>query len=164
MAVGDLETLLDEADAAFIEGGVSINACSRDRENAPAVCRAVGCRVSHDRTSVVLLIPKSRAPEFLDAVRFSGQVAVVFTQPSTHRTIQIKGTNAEVLPARKSDASLSDRYADATVAEICRLGYAENLIRALMSCPPEDIVNVAFTPSEAFLQTPGPRAGEPLKH
>jgi hypothetical protein len=37
------------------------------------------------------------------------------------------------------------------------------MIRAVMSADIADLVALRFTPSFAFLQTPGPRAGEPLQ-
>jgi hypothetical protein len=155
--------LLDAGTAAFIEGGVSINISSRDANKTPSMARAVGCRVSPDRKSVTILIPKSRAPELLDSISFCHQIAVVFSEPSTHRTIQLKGTDATIVPIERSDARLNERFADAFVAEVCPLGYEEEVIRALVSCDVEDLSAVKFTPSLAFQQTPGPRAGEPLK-
>jgi hypothetical protein len=89
--------LLDAGTARFIEGGVSINASSRDANKTPSMARAVGCRISADRRSVTVLLAKSRAPELLDSITFCHQIAVVFSEPSTHRTIQLKGTDAAVI-------------------------------------------------------------------
>src|SRR5262245_58387094 len=156
--------LLDAGTAAFIEGGVSITASSRDANKTPSMARAVGCRVSTDRESVTVLVPKSRAPELLDSIAFCHQIAVVFSEPTTHRTIQLKGTDAAIVPIEKSDAKLNERFADAFVAEVCPLGYEEDVVRSLVSCGVEDLTAIKFTPSLAFQQTPGPRAGEPLKN
>jgi hypothetical protein len=155
--------LLDAATAAFIEGGVSINVSSRDANKTPSMARAVGCRVSTDRKSLTVLVPRSRAAELLDSIAFCHQIAVVFSEPSTHRTIQLKGTDASIVPVETSDARLNERFADAFVAEVCPLGFEEELVRSLVSCAVEDLTAVKFSPSLAFHQTPGPRAGEPLK-
>jgi hypothetical protein len=64
---------------------------------------------------------------------------------------------------RNGTIQLAEKYCDAFVAELCPLGYDEPLIRALLWFDPNDLRAVTFTPREAFLQTPGPRAGEPLK-
>ena len=156
--------LLDKANATFIQGGVSIVAASRTRKNVPVTARAVGCRVSPDRRTVTLLLPKMSAHDLLDGIRVSKKVAAVFCLPSTHETIQLKGTHAVIGPASKADVNLARRYDDAFVAVICPLGYAEDLIRALVWFDPADLITVTFRLSAAFLQTPGPRAGEPLKH
>jgi hypothetical protein len=156
-------TLLDETNAALIAGGVSINASSRTAENIPVMGRAVGCRVSADRRTVTLFFSTTSASELLDGIRSTGQIAVVFSQPSTVQTIQLKGSDVAVVPALKRDVKLVEQYCDVFVAEVCPLGYNEALVRSLMWIDPADIIAVAFTPSEAFVQTPGPRAGEPLK-
>src|SRR5262245_46495885 len=126
--------LLDAANAAFMEGGVAINVSSRDANKTPTLARAVGCRVSADRRSVTILIPESRAEGLLDSVRFSRHIAVVFSQPSTHRTIQLKGTDAVITKVQKSDSKLNERYVDAWVAEVHPLGYSEELLRVLSFC------------------------------
>jgi hypothetical protein len=156
--------LLDEANAAFIEGGVSIVASSSTRENVPVMARAVACRVSLDRRSVTLLFTTQSAQGLLNTgIRSGKQIAVVFSQASTHHTIQLKGKDAVETPPQKRDIKLSERYCDNFVTEICPLGYAEPLVRALLWFDPNELTAVTFTPTDAFLQTPGPRAGEPLK-
>jgi hypothetical protein len=126
------------------------------------MARCLGCRVSTDRKLVTLLVPKSRSRELLEALTLTHQIAVVFSEPSTHRTIQLKGTDAVAAQVQKKDASLSKSYADAFVAEVCPLGYSEGPIRALVTCDDADLQAITFHPCNAFLQTPGPRAGEPL--
>ena len=155
-------TLLDETTAAFLAGGGSINASSRTLETVPVMARAGGCRVSADRRTVTLLFGTACAQEFLDGIRASRQIAVVFSQPSSHRTIQLKGTDAAVVAPQKQDVKVLEQHREAFVAEVCPLGYSEPLVRALMWFDPEDISAVTFTPREAFIQTPGPRAGEPM--
>jgi hypothetical protein len=159
----DAPPLLNEADAAFIEGGVSIVASSSTRENIPVMARAVACRVSPDLRSISILFTKQSARSLLDGIQSGKQIAVVFSRPSTHRTIQLKGKDAVAGPAQKRDIKLAERHRDHFVADVCPLGYAEPLVRALLWFDPDDLSAVTFTPTEAFLQTPGPRAGEPLK-
>ena len=152
--------LLDPATADFVQGGVSILAATSDERHRPVVTRILGCRVASDRSLVTVLAPASDA--FVDAVRRTKRIAVVFSEPSTHRTIQLKGADARTTPLRKTDGALAKRYADGFVAEVCPLGYEEEVMRALVSCDPPGLVPVTFSPTAAFLQTPGPRAGDPL--
>jgi hypothetical protein len=155
-------SLLDEANAAFIQGGVSINASSRTVENIPVMARAVGCRVSRDRRTITLIFHSPSAAGLLDGIHASKQIAAVFSLPSTHQTIQLKGKDAVSVSVQKEDVKLAERYCDVFVADVCPLGYPESLVRALVWFDPNDLTAVTFTPSEAFQQTPGPRAGEPL--
>jgi hypothetical protein len=152
--------LIDETTATFVQGGVSILAASCDEKNRPVIVRCLGCRVSSNRRVLTVLVPAT--DPFVEAVRLTRRIAVVFTQPSTHRTIQLKGTDARTLRFRKADGDLARSYADAFVADVCPLGYTEEAMRALLSCDPPDLALVTFSPTAGFLQTPGPRAGAPL--
>jgi hypothetical protein len=89
-------------------------------------------------------------------------VAVVFSQPSTHQTIQIKGDDATVGALADGDVARVAAYADALVRDLQTLGYTEEFGRALVGFDPADLVTVSFTPNAAFRQTPGPNAGAPL--
>src|SRR5262249_18363406 len=95
--------LLDEATATFIASGIYINASSTAGDSVPVIGRAAGCRVSSDRRTITLLFTAACATELLDGIRKTGQIAVVFCQPGSHQTIQLKGTDAAVVPAGKAD-------------------------------------------------------------
>ena len=156
------EPLLNESNAAFIQGGVSITASSCNPDRTPAVARAVGCRVSPDRLSVTLLFSSPRADELFAAIRSGGKIAAVFSEPPTHRTLQLKGTDAKITSIQDGDSKINERYVQAFVAYVCPFGYSEELVQTLVACKHEDLAAVTFTVWQAFLQTPGPRAGEPL--
>lgn len=155
--------MIDEELAAFMTRGVSIIAASRGPDNAPTIARATGCRLSPDRARVTLLLARSQAGALLAATEATGAISVVFSQPSTHRTIQLKGADARVAPAAAGDEALAARYADAFAAEVCPLGYSEQLMRAMVWAPEGDLATLTFSPSAAFDQTPGPRAGSVLR-
>lgn len=158
----DAPAILDAANAAFIGSGVSINAASSRPGALPSLARGVGCRVSADRRSVTVLFASTPAAALLDDIRRSGAIAVVFSQPSTHRTLQLKGSNARIVPQEAGDGALTPRYTDAFIADLTPLGFSAQIVRTLLACDPDDIVAVQFSPSSAFQQTPGPSAGEPL--
>jgi len=111
---------------------------------------------------VTVLVSRSQAAPVLDAIEQTRTVAVVFSEPRSHKTIQIKSTDAVRGRTYATDRELLKRYTEAFVTDVCPLGYAEPGIRALLSCDPADIAAIRFTPQSAFLQTPGPHAGEPL--
>jgi hypothetical protein len=154
--------VLNEKWAAFIQGGVSICVASRDSQNIPTLMRGYGCRVSGNRQRVMVLVAATQAEHLIKAVQSTGFIAAVFTQPSTHVSVQLKGTDAAVTRARPADGQLSKTNAEAFVADVVRVGYPEDLIRALLSSDAADLMAISFSPVAAFLQTPGPRAGESL--
>ena len=154
--------ILDEKNAEFITRGLSIVASSTTSDGSPAISRVAGCRVSADRRKVTLLVSRAQSLALIAAIASSRRIAVVFTEPLTHRTIQLKSRNATVAEPKKGDARILQKYSDAFVAQVCRLGYDESLIRALIWADPEELATLTFTPDEAFEQTPGPGAGNRL--
>ena len=155
--------LLDEEHAAFIQGGVSINAASSGPGNLPAVSRALGCRVSADRRRVTVFLAVSRSATLLEAISASRRIAVAFSLPSTHRTIQLKGTDAALAAIETGDHELAERYTRAFASDLAAAGYSEVVARTLLAHQRSDLAAVEFSPTAAFTQTPGPGAGAPLK-
>lgn len=155
--------LLDASHIAFMQGGVSISIGGCSADGIPSVCKGLGCRVHPDLRQVTLFVPASHAPELLVDLAHSGAIAAVFSQPSTNRTLQLKGSDARMAATEAGDLAIVEDYRDAFVRELQPLGYEAHLIRTLLACPAEDIVRIDFTPAAAFTQTPGPHAGQPLR-
>ena len=157
-------SLLDEAAAAFLHlPGIAITAASRDERNIPRIARCLGCRVGADRGKVTVFFAASQYPAFSDALAASKAIAAVFSLPSTHRALQLKGFDATVESLAAGDVELFIRHVDAFVEELGSLGYSREVIRASHACEAAEVRAVSFTPTAAFDQTPGPDAGAPLQ-
>jgi hypothetical protein len=154
---------LDAAHAEFIQGGVSVIVASRDAARVPDAVRGCGCRVSRDRRRVTVLLDRVRAGALLDDLGANGMIAVVFSQPSTHRTIQLKGTDAVLVATRPADRALAAAHREDWIGELMRIGYSREFAEAFWGPLPAALAAVAFTPTAAFQQTPGPAAGQPLE-
>ena len=154
--------LVDAELAAFLQAGQSLHVASRGDSLEPSLDRALACRVSADRRRVTVLILASHGARMIADFGSNGAVAFVASQPSTHRTVQLKGVDATVGPAESGDAALLASQADGFARDLVSLGYAESLPRVLVEGDLGDVVAVSFTPVEAFVQTPGPGAGAPL--
>jgi hypothetical protein len=155
--------LIGPDQAAFICGGVGMSAATCRAGALPNMARCTGARISADRHTVTLLLAATPAAALLDDVRRTGAIAAVFSEPSTHKTVQLKGGDARIVPIESGDAALTQRYVDAFMAQLAPFGYPERVIRAFLACTPDDLTAVQFTVSAAFSQTPGPAAGEPLR-
>ncbi len=153
--------VIDEEHAAFMQGGVSISVASCDRDKMPCLVRALGCRLSPDRRQLRILVATSQASRVLACIRETGAVAAVFSHPATLRTVQVKGMDATESATSPADVEAARRYCEAFIRETVPLGFDEAMMQALLSS--SELTAIAFTPSAAFLQTPGPKAGEPLK-
>ena len=155
--------VLDEDHAAFIQSGVSVIVATRNAELVPDAVRGCGCRVSRDRRSVTVLVESLRTGSVIADIEANGMIAVVFSQPSTNRTIQLKGTDARVARVSPRDRDLVERHLAAWVDELTAIGYRPEFARAVHGGAPEAMVALVFTPTAAFQQTPGPGAGDRLR-
>lgn len=141
---------------------MGIVVASRDAMLRPSVGRAVGCRVDPDRRRIKILLAASQNVALLADVRAQRVVAVVFSEPSSHRTVQLKGSDAAECAVATDDRDAIAAYASAFDAELARIGFGGGYARTLLAHDPDDLVALRFTADQGFLQTPGPRAGEPL--
>jgi hypothetical protein len=155
--------VIDAGHATFMQGGVSVVVASRSPSLVPDVVRGCGCRLSRDRRRVTVLVEPARSGEVLEDIRLTGTIAVVFSQPSTHRTIQLKGTDAELVAVTAADRRIAERHLGAWVQELVSAGYPADFAAAVRGRAESGLIAIAFTPTSAFEQTPGPAAGGLLK-
>jgi|KBSMisStandDraft_5_1062788.scaffolds.fasta_scaffold01017_15 hypothetical protein len=155
--------VLDEEQASFICSGISMSAASCRSGGVPSLARAVGCRTSADRRAVTVLFAETASAALLEDVRRTGTIAVVFSRPADHRTLQLKGKDALIVPVEAGDAELSSRQIEIFVEGLSALGYQASIVRSVLASSPEDLLAVRFTVEAAFSQTPGPAAGEALQ-
>lgn len=144
-----------------MESGVSIIAASHDTRNRPVLGHATGCRVDPDGR-VILFLSRAKYPFLVDAIRRSGVVAASFNEPSTNRSIQVKGGGAELGAIVPGDAERIATYLDLFAADLERIHVRGGLARAMLGFSPGDLSAVTFTPAGAFTQTPGAQAGNPI--
>jgi len=154
--------LLSAAHIALVEQGVSAIVASRDAALRPSVMRAVGARISPDGQHVTVYLRPSQSHQLLADIAATGHVAVVFSDPPSHRTLQVKATAATLRPAGPQDDAGLRRYLAAMQRAVGQVGYGPDYVAAMLAAPPHDVVAVEFKPESAFDQTPGPHAGAPL--
>ena len=154
--------ILDPDNAAFLQSGLSISVASRDASHTASVAKAVACRVSGDRRRITVFVPAAPAAQVVASIRTSGAIAVCFSEPRTHRTLQLKGTDAREVPVAAADEPLIVAQAEGVVGQLAELGYPAALGRAIFPPTAQGVVALTFTPTAGFAQTPGPQAGRPL--
>ncbi len=154
--------LLDEARAEFLTHHVSILVGSCSADCIPSVVRAYGCRVTPDRRSITVFLSVAQSTAVLGDLRAGGAIAVVFSRPTTHGTLQLKGARARIAPLADGDREVMREYGRSFGEEIGVIGFHDPFTSAITVGTEEDAVAVSFTPIAAFEQTPGPSAGQPL--
>jgi hypothetical protein len=155
---------LDENNAAFIAGPTaSIAVASRDAHNVPSLFKAAACRVSTDRKRVTLYVDQQLAAAVVRDLRAGSPIAAVFSEPATHRTIQLKGERADIGPVTPVDREYAREHFEHIVAHIVALDYPQGGVECYFHFAPEHLVAISFAPTAAFEQTPGPGAGARLQ-
>lgn len=146
---------------ALLARGVGVSVASRDVSHLPDLVRAVGHRVEPSG-EIVVFLSRIDGAGVLANLRANGAVAVVFSQPSTHRTLQLKATRVVIDAVGGADFDTVARCREAMIAELVGLGYAREVGQRLLACEPDELVALRFVPESAFDQTPGPKAGAPV--
>jgi hypothetical protein len=154
--------LLDETHAGFIQRRVSILVGSCSADGAPSLARAYGCRVSPDRRSVTVFLAVLQSEALLRDLRAGGTVAAVFSRPSTHETLQLKGSVQRLAPVEPEDRPVMRAYGGSFAEEVAPLGFHAGFQTAIMAPVEHEAFALTFVPAAAFVQTPGPHAGRPL--
>jgi len=144
---------------ALMRRGVSVIVGSRDRGHRPSLMRALGSQVAVDGSAVTVFLSQRQAAPLLADLQAGGPIAVVFSEPSTHRTIQLKASATEARRATPQDEPALQAYLLSMERELALVGIAAPMTRAMLSYALDDLVAVGFQPEQAFDQTPGPRAG-----
>lgn len=147
--------------AELIGRRVSIIVGSRDAALRPHLMRALACSLSADRRQVTVLINPHSAEQVLADLRANGHIAVVFSEPTTHRTLQLKGNDAQVLECGAGGEALAERHLQRFIAELADIGLPAEVARTLLRRE-GGLVALRFTAREAYDQTPGPQAGSAL--
>ena len=145
--------------ADFLESGISILIGTRDARLFPHCARGLGARVEKGGTELTVFLPDATCAPAVQNLRDNGRLAVCFSRPEDHRSIQVKGKVVELRAADDADRAVIDRY---------RRNLSECL--GFVGVPKRTTFRISHWPAHAarvriesvFLQTPGPGAGEPL--
>lgn len=135
---------------------------SRDDRFVPSIAKGVGCRVSAARDALCVLVFANAAEALLRDVAQGGQLAVVFSRPTTNRTVQLKARAVRVAPAGPAEVAQVRRYLALFAEELRPLGWGADYVHDVFWHDPVHLVALHFTPEGAFQQTPGPGAGQAL--
>jgi hypothetical protein len=152
---------LSKEHVAFVESGVSVVLASRDSQNRPFLGRASGCHVAADGR-IKIFISRRKYPFLLDAIRRTGAVAASFSEPSTNKSLQIKGAGAQLAELDPGDIDRIADHLNLFAADVERIGLRAALPRTVLAAAAEDLQAVVFVPAVAFIQTPGPVAGNQI--
>lgn len=144
-------------------GAVSSALAARDASNQPSVCKGLAVRVRDDQRTVEVFMDAQRSADVLRDLSAGSPVALVCSEPKSHRTIQLKGVNVRIEAIAPGDMQFVGAKVDAVIEHIVPLGYQDAALRAYFTFTAAALTKIVFETTAAFLQTPGPGAGAPLK-
>jgi hypothetical protein len=157
-------TLTLEADIAdFITHHVAMIVASASADRVPSLARVYGCSVSADRRVVHVMVLADHSVTLLDDLRATRRIAVVATNPSTHKTIQLKGVVDAIAPIQPVERLGIQTFMQTFGDDIKLLGFDNQFTRAFTPEFAAEVVRISFLPAAMFVSTPGPQAGAPLK-
>ena len=158
-----MRAFLDAETLEFIQSGeVALYVAGCDAFRRSHAVRAFTCRPSEDGRSLTTWVARSAASAVLADVASNARLAFTVSHIDTCRTLQLKSVDAQVLPADSADYARIIAYQDGFVRQTMSLGYLEAVVRSTIQLQLHDLAAIRFTPSSAFMQTPGPGAGAAL--
>jgi hypothetical protein len=143
----------------FAQGSVSLLVGTASKALVPDCVRAMGLRVWADRCHLTVLLPAATADVSVANLRENPRLALTASHIPSHRTFQVKGPVLAVRDGSLEDRALAEHYRQLFADDLAFVGQpAANTLR--LSIWPCHAVDLAI--EVAFVQTPGPTAGDKL--
>ena len=157
--LSEVDRVIADELASFVRGGVAIIVATRDEDLRPEITRGWGPEVSGDGRSVTLCVTAPPGSKTRSNLAANSAVAVTFSLPTTYRTVQMKGTAAEVREPNAEQLTRVEEHLAAFVDQVEQVGIPRHLAPTFMQ---PEFVSVTLEVRELYDQTPGPNAGSKL--
>lgn len=154
-------SVLSDEIADFIQSGVSIVVGVVGPDGRALGGRALAARVTQD-ARIRVIYPQEGNAALTAAAEAGGPVAVTFSAPLSHRTVQIKGFSSRFEGLEPEDEASVRRQGDAFAAILVAVGHPPVFVNAFSRYLASTMLVFSFPAEEAFEQTPGPGAGRSL--
>lgn len=144
----------------FVESGVSILVGTRDADRRPEAMRASGCIAARDGSRLSLLVNAQTARRTVANLEAGSPIAITFSRPLDHRTVQIKGPCRGVHAGGPAEEHAARRYIELYSDALYTIGLSRAFVRRMRVVP---CVALEVEIHELYEQTPGPAAGRRLE-
>lgn len=126
----------------------------------PVGCRAVALTARDDLSAITVYVPMATSSDLVAGVAATKRLAVVATYPPDHFAIQLKGTTTAVRLAADDERDLIRDRIEGFAEILHAVGYPLRLVRSVNHWP---AFAIDMRVDEVFDQTPGPKAGTPIR-
>jgi hypothetical protein len=144
----------------LVEGGATIFVATRDVALVPRIARAWGVKFSDPDGHLDLCVEAPPGSATRDDLAEDAEIALTFTRPSTHRSLQVKGRVLEVKEPEEAQLELAGHHHASFVLDAASVGLAPRLGSRIFDRGA--LLSVSLIPEEHYDQTPGPDAGARL--
>jgi hypothetical protein len=142
----------------FLTSPVMIIIGTRDAANRPAIARGLGASTRNDG-AIEVAFCRWQWPQTARNIEATGALAVTCTRPSDYVSYQLKG-EAALQPADACAQRRAQAYCQDIHEMLAGLGVPAHMVAQWTS--DRDLVVARLSVREAYVQTPGARAGTAL--
>jgi predicted pyridoxine 5'-phosphate oxidase superfamily flavin-nucleotide-binding protein len=143
----------------LIEGNIAVLVGTADADGVPSCCRAIAITTNDDFDTATVYVPVATSQDVVANIATTRRIAVVFVEPLSHFSVQVKGVTRGMRVAPPSDQPLVkgalDRFADV----LDTIGLPRRITHSVAHWP---AFAIDFSVEQIFDQTPGPKAGSAL--
>ncbi|HEY0788538.1 MAG TPA: hypothetical protein VGE86_07830 [Thermoanaerobaculia bacterium] len=152
--------MINERLLGALAGGRSVIVGSVDARGIASCCRGLAIRPNEEAGTLTIYVPVATAREVVANAATTRKLAVASSMPLDHTTIQIKGTATDIRLAREDEKAFVAERFDAFAGVLEQTGLPRRVSARVGRWP---AFAIDLTVEEVYDQTPGPRAGEPLR-
>jgi len=145
----------------FCQSGLSVVLGVSTVSGQPIVGLGLACRIAPDGRMRIFLREPANVP-LLAALAGGSGIALTFSEPRTHRSIQVKADRARRVEIEPDDLALVAGQVAIFERELVFINYTPRFAACYCAYRDEEVVALELSPRQAFVQTPGPGAGEQL--
>jgi hypothetical protein len=142
----------------FLESGVATQVGTASASGRPSAVNGWGSRVNGDG-SLTVFIDTVRAATPLANLATNPKVAVVFADPISYRSVQLKGRWRAASRATEDEERWVARHREMLLSNLALIGDNSD---SRANTAWDELTRIDFDVEEAFDQTPGPQAGQLL--
>lgn len=153
--------LLPDELVDFIQSGVSVIVGVVGPDGRAQAGRALATRILTGG-AIRLMYPEEGNAAITASAQAGGPIAVTFSAPISHRTIQLKAPSSRLEQLESQDRINVDAQMDAFAGVLRALGFPPPFIESFCANRSKSISVLSFVPQAAYEQTPGPGAGREL--
>jgi hypothetical protein len=144
--------------ASLLSTGVGILVATRSEDLTPAITRGWGPLLDESTPRLEVSVTAPAGSATLSNLESTRPIAVTVSQPTTYRTMQMKGVVDAIGDLTDEQRSRVQSHQDLFHEEVAKLGVTANAANLFLG----DLRVVSFVVDELFDQTPGVGAGNRL--